>query len=311
MFDMTGSNILTGDIAASQSLRLISFSGVHHATTATTDFVNSGLIRLEANSNGFDVQLIRDGLITNALTGVIRFEGDSSHAATDRILDAELHNFGLIDVAIAGANAQIGSNSLTHVMSHVNSGVILNQGSTLKILGESFVNEAGGLLAGNGILDFTGTGLLNEGSIAPGLSAGQLELKGLIEFAATADFQIELGGFLSSEFDWISISDSLLLDGALSVSFIDDFQNSILSTDTFLIVDSISTTGIFAGLVDGSRFNTTDGFGSFQINYVGNDVVLGNFLSSVPEPGGLLPLAGFSLVLAFRRRRVSRYRGTC
>jgi hypothetical protein len=187
-------------------------------------------------------------------------------------------------------------------MTHSNAGTILNQGSTINILGDSFTNEVGGILTGNGVFDFTDTGMLNDGIVAPGLSAGQIEMRGDIEFTASSDLQIELGGILSSEFDWISITDSLVLDGGLSVSFIDGFHNSILSTDVFTIVDSASTIGTFSGLADGDRFNTIDGRGSFQINYAGNNVVLGNF-TPVPEPGSLVLLTGLAIVAVGRRRR--------
>ncbi len=302
-FVLTGNNTFSGDLANDQTLHVLVVPGVAATTTATSDFINASQITLTSDIDGVDARFVRDGLVTISASGSVVFDGTSTNPATDRIFDAELHNFGLVEIKSENLLAQIGSNSTTHSMTHLNSGTILNRGGRLTLAGDSFVNQDDGTLSGNGILDFQQTDLINAGVIAPGLSAGQLTILGQVDFTSSAELQIELGGNLSDEYDSITITDNLVLDGALSVVFIDGFENSVLSTDSFLIVDSAATSGIFDGLADGQRFSTADGLGSFQISYANNNVVLGNFLSSVPEPGSSILIMGLSLIPMLARRR--------
>jgi hypothetical protein len=83
------------------------------------------------------------------------------------------------------------------------------------------------------------------------------------------------------------------------------------STATFTIITAANgLTGAFANVANGARVFTSDGIGSFQVNYgagssfAANSVVLSNFVA-VPEPSTwVLMSAGTALtLLGWRRRR--------
>ena len=66
--------------------------------------------------------------------------------------------------------------------------------------------------------------------------------------------------------------------------------------------------GAFTNAPNGQRVLTSDGFGSFQVNYGTTNVVLSNFVA-VPEPSTFVLMGlGGTLVLfvGFRRRNSAR-----
>ena len=70
--------------------------------------------------------------------------------------------------------------------------------------------------------------------------------------------------------------------------------------------------GTFANVAPGGRLPTSDGSGSFRVDYgpASPSVVLSNF--TVPEPGvAALWITALPVVLAYRRRRILRYVAGC
>jgi hypothetical protein len=299
---MTGfSGIYGGDLALAQTLNIDALSGENTNVTALADFTNNGEINLSTDFDGRAATLIRAGTITNGASGTITFDGLAS-AATSRYLNAELLNFGLIDFAADSTAMTIGASG----DNHTNSGTIINQNATsiATVLGASFTNLAGGTLAGLGELDFSATSLTNDGMISPGLSAGALTLDGNVNFGVTSNLMIELGGLTQGiEYDFLNVLDTINLDGGLSVSFIGGFESLINNSDSFTILSAGTRNGTFAGLADGATFLSADGKGFMTINYVGNNVVLGNFIANVPEPGTASLLCALGLVALMHRRR--------
>lgn len=120
--------------------------------------------------------------------------------------------------------------------------------------------------------------------------------------------EIELAGTgQGAEFDFLQVQGVATLGGGmLSLSFLDQFDDTVLSSDSFTVLTALGgLSGQFEGVIDGSRLQTVDGLGSFQINYTSNSVVLSNFVVAVPEPNSmvLLSLVG---IFAFTRRRGTR-----
>jgi len=94
---------------------------------------------------------------------------------------------------------------------------------------------------------------------------------------------LEIGGTGSAD---RIIAPNAFLQGALAVSFTNGFHAGVQPGDTFTLLSTVSTnglTGTFNGLANGARFLTADGFGTFQISYAGNALLLSNFVA-VPEP---------------------------
>jgi hypothetical protein len=142
----------------------------------------------------------------------------------------------------------------------------------------------GGGLSGTGTV--TGNVANSGGVIAPGLSAGRLEVTGDLSLGSTSQLAIEIGGTIQGvSYDTISEAGSapLVLNGALAVTLIDGFQNSIATSNTFTILSSnMPLSGAFTNVASGGRLTTTDGLGSFRVTYAGaNAVVLSDFQSGL------------------------------
>ena len=92
------------------------------------------------------------------------------------------------------------------------------------------------------------------------------------------------------------------LGGMLSLAFLNGFQSTVQPADTFTVLNAASLSGAFANAASGARLTTTDGLGSFLVNYSGLAVTLSSF-QPVPEPSTwtLLGLGGLAL-LALRAR---------
>ncbi|MDB4614126.1 hypothetical protein OAH18_00405, partial [bacterium] len=295
-FNLTGSGTFAGDLTATQTLNL---TATHDHTSYTTGNVNNaGTLNLNSSSNR--AARLSGDTMTN--TGTINLNGTSTYGE----LLMELNNSGTIN---AHVESYIGKSGAVNT----NSGTVslLDSSKTLRFYGSSVTNMEGGTLTGVGEMDFASVtgGLVNNGTIAPGLSPGQLTIDGDVTFGATSDLIIELGGLTQGlEYDFLLGRDTIFLDGALSVSFLNGYESLISGSDSFTILSANGgLSGIFGGLSDGDTFLTADGFGSFIVNYDANNVMLSNFsVTSVPEPSIALTLLMTLPVLFLRRRRSVR-----
>jgi hypothetical protein len=146
----------------------------------------------------------------------------------------------------------------------------------------------------------------NGGKIAPGMSASILNVLGNVNFLGdTSELEIEIGGTsVGTQYDQLNVSGIASLNGILDVSFINGFNNLVLNSDSFTILNAASINGLFDNITFG-RVKTSDGAGSFLASIVGNSLVLSDFqITPAPEPSTAL-LLGLGLVgLSARRRKV-------
>lgn len=173
--------------------------------------------------------------------------------------------------------------------------------------------------------DLTGTGTIHAASVtagglvSPGNSPGTLTLTGNLTLLATSTLLIELGGtYQGTEYDFLSVGGTAVLAGNLSVGFIQGFQSSVQPAQAFTVLTAGTSTsalsGAFANVASGQRLFTSDGAGSFLVNYgaasafptLANSVVLSDF-QAIPEPS-TYALLGLGAVVVFRsiRRRPRR-----
>lgn len=179
-----------------------------------------------------------------------------------------------------------------------------------EVPGNQIANTAQGTLSGTGKFGPSAyrdghTTVLNDGRIAPGNSVGQLTFEATLQFGDSALLQIEIDATGS---DRLTVFGDLLLDGDLQIDLLEGFVPS--DTAVYQIVnvldgdDPFTFTGRFAGISDGDRRFTSDGLGSFVVNYTNDGVFLRSFVASVPEPNSavLLAMIGCAAIGSRRRR---------
>ncbi len=106
-------------------------------------------------------------------------------------------------------------------------------------------------LAGHGKL--TGS-FISQGTIAPGNIAGSsssnIHVLGSMLMEPTSQYAVEIGGLLVSEFDRITGTADITLDGALNISLFNGFVPG--QCDSFTIISANSITGTFSSVISPS-----------------------------------------------------------
>jgi fibronectin-binding autotransporter adhesin len=144
---------------------------------------------------------------------------------------------------------------------------------------------AGATLQGTG---FVGGPVLNNGSVAPGASAGILTIQNSYTQSANGKLDIEIGGLTpGTQYDRLVVTSNLALAGTLEVSLTGSFTP--LAIDSFSISSAGGgISGAFANVANGQRLTTIDGLGSFLVHYGAGsafdpkDIVLSAFQAALP-----------------------------
>jgi autotransporter-associated beta strand protein len=184
------------------------------------------------------------------------------------------------------------------------SGLTIATGGTLSLQAGGSVTVAGGTsiasgatLSGAGTISLgTGT-LLNQGTLAPGgililnsagnvsglaqktaavvkpasapaPSVGTINITGNLAQTATAALNMNIAGPTSANYSQLLVSGNATLAGTLQVKLTADFLSQMSVNDSYmLVVASGQLSGTFSNVANGARLKTTDGTGSFQVNY--------------------------------------------
>jgi hypothetical protein len=173
--------------------------------------------------------------------------------------------------------------------------VLTNNAQMIVNGGQAVTNGSNHTIKGSGTIGIAGGGsLINNGTIAPGLSPGQLNVNGNLQINFPAKLSFEIGGTTpATQFDVLNSASILSLNGKLILNLINGFIPQ--STDTFTIVTTPSVLGgNFTNVKSGGRMNTEDGSGSFQVDYhvlnntpLSQKVTLSNFGPVLPPSQGL------------------------
>jgi T5SS/PEP-CTERM-associated repeat protein len=126
--------------------------------------------------------------------------------------------------------------------------------------------------------------LVNQGgTLAPGHSAGTTTIAGSYAQQAAGALAIEIGGTApGSTYDVVNISSIAGISGQLQLALLNGFVPSASNTFTVLTAAS-GVFGTFANVANGERLATSDGLGSFLVNYgpgsafTANQIVLSAF----------------------------------
>ena len=130
------------------------------------------------------------------------------------------------------------------------------------------------------------------GTLAPGDlgTAGRTVVTGNYQLGAGGTLGLDLGGttqatgFQTGGYDFLSVSGTTTLYGALSLKLIDAFAvaaTAPLNSSTFTVLNSTGVlAGAFSNVAFGQRLATTGGEGTFLVTQVGNTVRLSQYLSA-------------------------------
>ena len=312
-----------GQIVNQQSILATSRNAL--VLTADTNFSGGGTIQL-----GAEVGL--DGSLRSTISDS-RFE--QSEALTLTNTDNTIQGYGTIGSpetsVVNEAAGVIQANALFQTLtigsqgdsSLINRGILrASNGSVLEISDQSFDNDGtietleasqvlglgdlrngiDGILQGDGTIQFTN--ILNEGTIAPGMTLGMLTLEGNVELASSSILEIELFGTEDGQFDVLDVIGDLDLGGLLSVN-LDGFTPT--ANDQFLVATANQFLGSFENVTLGELHRTNDGLFDFLVSVDDSALTPGLLLSNfqavaIPEPSSAI-LIGIALATCFTRRR--------
>ncbi len=271
-------------------------SGVAHTLSLAGGGTHSGAFQLAANTA---VEL--GGSTT--LQSRVSFIGPGEVFVAGSITASG--NVTADHLTVATGELKTGSSLISIANSGKQTGGItqINSGGTLRVSGGSgkwVLDE--GALTGTGTLDAS---LDAQGTIAPGSVLGTLRVTGNAQFGNEAQLSIEIGGTSGDALDVLAIGGTTSLDGELHITLANGFRPD--PAQAFTILTSSAVSGAFANApLDGGRYTTADGLGSFQIGYMPGSVVLTAF---VPEPSQLiLGIGGMALCFGLRMRKGSLQR---
>jgi T5SS/PEP-CTERM-associated repeat protein len=133
---------------------------------------------------------------------------------------------------------------------------------------------------------FQGNLVNSAGVLSPGSSIGVTTIVGNYNQLADATLQIEIGGTAAvTQHDFVGVNENAFLGGDLELVLVNSFVPS--SIDTFTILDAgLNLFGTFANVTNGQRLTTTEGLGSFVVNYGAgslfdaSQIVLSSFLAA-------------------------------
>jgi hypothetical protein len=265
------------------------FSGAGEFGRNSLGLTNQGTI-LASGKNPLLVDSAGSSFVNQ---GTLKATGSGGMSLADSVT-----NSGIVEV-VTGSSISVSGN-------YTQSGVA----SATKLAGGTFSATSfalqKGSIAGTGTIGGAVTAT-SDAAIIPGGSGtvGQLVFNSALILGPTTGLYFDLGGATpGTGHDRIN-GTSVTLDGALFLAFTNGFQSSVTSASTLTLISaSTALNGTFASLPNGSRLLTTDGLGSFQINYLSNALTISNF-QAIPEPSTymLLGVGALGVIIAHRRRR--------
>ena len=191
-----------------------------------------------------------------------------------------------------------------------NNGTLLAEADSVISFSSNVTGSADSTLAGDGTIASDAGLIVTGGMVLPGSAAdpfGDLRVEAELQLTDTSLFGIEIGGTVAAaEYDQLDVTQTFLVDGVLAVALLNGFVPD--NNDTFVIATAVHVTGEFDNVSDGDTILTSDGRGTFVVDYNDEDIVLSGFIGTpIPEPSsvGLLAAAGGMLLTRRRNRRVA------
>jgi len=289
---------------------------------------NTTVNSLTIGSSGSGVTLLLGGA---GLTGGTLTISSGATIATGGVISVQAGgtltvNSG-VSVASGGAlGLQTGGTITINDGATIGSGgqLSLQTGSTLTVTSGLTVS-AGGLFTGTGVVS-VGGGLTNQGTLTPGSTTtvipgiktstekkmvkalatpavatptnapGTISVTGNYIQAASGNLNIQIAGTTPGNYSQLAVSGSVTLAGTLQLSLLGNVIPKMSVNDSYTLVNAGGTlSDTFSNAANGARIGTTDGSGSFQVNYTSNSVVLSKFVAL----NATLSVAGTDALITF------------
>jgi hypothetical protein len=224
-----------------------------------------GILLLNGNGGG---TFSNSGTIKASGGGTLQFSGDVTSSGTVDV--------GADTLAVTGSYTQ--------------------SAGTFRLAGGSVTSTAPLDFQG-GLVDAWGTingAITNNAILQPALGGVGLTMTGKLTLLTSSQLTFQLGGLTQgSEYGHINVNGTVALGGQLVLTFVNGFQNSVSNNDGFTLLNSTSValSGRFTNVAPGDRLETSDGFGSFQVDYDATRILLSNF---IPSGGAFLDFDGLN-----------------
>ena len=239
----------TGVLNASGGVALVGSSGANKRLRART--LNNAATATIAGANSL---LFSNGATWNNLPGSTLLIEDTAQFSNELGVGQSFNNQGTVCKTTAGTaslNVDVTNEGLFELQAgalQCNVPLVQTAGET-RLAGGALIKNAGpvelqgGLLSGSGTI----TGAVNNtgGTVAPGLSAGQLTITSTYMQGPGGTLAIEVGGVTAgTDFDRLSVGGAATLGGTLNATLINGFSPAC--TDLFRFLAAASRSGTFA-----------------------------------------------------------------
>ena len=212
------------------------------------------------------VEVVGHGSLLDA-AGEVSIDG-----AGELLLSSGALNAAGLNLGDHGNLQVIGASSLLRVEGdirlHGNGALSLRDGTVdvdgIRIFDQGRVDFEGGKLS-FGL--YTGDLTNNAGAVSPGIDEARgSTIVGDYNQGPGGVLELEVGGLLpASGHDLLNVTGAALVDGVLSLRVIDGFTPT--TDDEFLVFNATMLAGFFDNVTTGLRIQTSDGRGSFMVNY--------------------------------------------
>lgn len=181
---------------------------------------NGGMASSEFARIGFDAGSSGTALIKDV----------GSNWSVSNVLDVGGGAAGMLTIGLGGLV------DVTNAATIGNNGTVMLSGGTLEA---TSLNINDGSLRGAGNIV---AAISNAGTVAPGASAGQIDITGTYTQSAAGTLAIEIGGpAAGAQYDRLAVSGAATLGGVMQVSLIDGFVPSGNASFTVLTAGSVSS----------------------------------------------------------------------